>query len=237
MPDDKTKQTPDPANPGAPGASAAEGGRNDGVENFVDVVNRTLGTTFPDDETAMRSLKEREDYLNQLRGSHGKYRPILERIEAEHGGEDGAIKFMEDLTKKNDPPAAAPAAPAVDTSKFVPREQYERDNFFAANPSLKSHEVILEGLKLKFPEKSWSELKDMPEFKPVLDAESAKTNKVPLTSSNRVHVETPDQKDAEAFDAARKSPMSKRPGAMADFAITSGRAPIPPGMEEFAGKQ
>lgn len=241
----KNDQTPLPANPGAPGASAAEGGRNDGVvKNFVEVVNETLGTNFKDDETALRTLKERDDYLNQLRGSFGKFSPVLERLKAQHGGEEGAIKFMEDLTKKNDPiapaPAAAPAAaaqPTVDPSQFVPRDQYERDNFFAANPALKSHEVILEGLKLKFPDKSWAELAGLPEFKPVLDADTVKANRIPLTSSNRVHVENPDQKDAEAFKAAKDGPQAKRAERLATYAIESGRVPIPPGMEEFAGKQ
>jgi hypothetical protein len=61
----------------------------------------------------------------------------------------------------------------VDTSKFVSREQYETDTFFANNPDLKQFQPVLSALKSQNPDKSFDDLIGMDSVKPIIEKASA----------------------------------------------------------------
>ncbi len=85
-----------------------------------------------------------------------------------------ALKSWKDtysyVGKKNPQPATS--QPAVDTSNFVSKEQYEEDMWFASHQDLSEHRTLIRALK-KETGKSYSELMEHPEFKPLIEAKKA----------------------------------------------------------------
>jgi len=235
MDNNKELNTPDNnAVPRAPtDVRAGEGDGNDSVKSLSEVVNQAWGTNFKDDASALKGLQENAVF----RGKLGKYRPFIEQLENTRGGENEALKFMEDITKQ---PEQAPASqqPATaqqpSSDQFVSKEDYQKDLWFAEHADYKPHKTIVEALKKANPEKSYEEIVELPDFKSLFsaakEAESFKNSRQPLTSSTRVYTEQPGQKDADAFAAAKKS------RDFGSYLVESGRVEIPPGIEDLQKK-
>jgi len=138
-----------------------DGGGNGEAEvvTIHEVLSEALGRDFPDDVTAIKSVKDTFDYV----GKAGKYSKVVEHVMKTRGvSEDQAIKtIMSEINAQPVPvpanpatPAApaAPAAPApaplpVNESGTISREQYEADRFFDRNPQYEPHRPIIEAMR------------------------------------------------------------------------------------------
>jgi hypothetical protein len=188
---------------------------------LADVVNQQWGTSFRDDASALQGLKDNA----AMRGKLGKYRPFIERLEA-RGGEQAALKIMEDITKDQPAPQAPAPQPAPAPDAFVSKEQYERDIFFSQNPSLQPHQELLGALRAANPGKSWAEVRELPAFRPVLEADDLRNSRTPLVSSPRVVTPPSPEQKAEGLKAAI---ASKDVGT---YLVENGMVPIPKGIGE-----
>jgi len=184
------------------------------VVGLAEVVNRALGTTFQDDASAYKGLEN----TAKDRGKLGKYRPLIEQLEATKGGEFQALKVMEQLINQpnNNPVAPQPAAPqpqpqapSVDTSNFVSRDQYERDLWYGTHKELVEYAPILDALKTSNQGKSYDEVAQLPAFKTFYEkataAENLQNQRQPLVSSNRVYSNAPSEERMKDFEEAKKT--------------------------------
>jgi len=99
------------------------------VGNIAKVIGEALGKEFPDDETALKSVKDTSDYV----GKTGKAVKALEKL----GLDPDKV-----LSGEEEP--AQPTTPEIDTSKFVDMDTYNRDTFYAKNPGLLSMSKIID---------------------------------------------------------------------------------------------
>lgn len=94
-----------------------------------DILSETLGKNFSSDESALKFVKDNVSYVGKVRN----YQPLIEKIEAKHGGQGEAIKVMEEILKDQ------PKQEVVDTSKFAGREEVEalrQEMWESKNPDL-----------------------------------------------------------------------------------------------------
>lgn len=145
----------------------ADGERTDSKAtiSIKDVLSKELGKTFTSDESALKAVKDTFGYVGKV----GKVQPILQKLQAKFGGEANVLTLMENLADKGLPESK----PEVkDDSKFVSREQYELDTFFAKNSKLEPHRELIDALRIKTG-KPLSEVIELPAFKSVFDKASA----------------------------------------------------------------
>jgi hypothetical protein len=114
-------------------ASAAD---ESDVANLKDVLGKALGKEFADDESALKSVKDTFAYVGKV----GKFSKHIDALVAKTGGDDNAQKYMEQIIENAGQPAPTPV---VDDSKFISREVYEEDKFFAKNSELEEYRDIL----------------------------------------------------------------------------------------------
>lgn len=132
--------------------------KGEGVE-LKDFLSKELGKEFPTDEAALKAVKDTFSYVGKV----GKVRPLLEKLEAKYGGESKVLELLTQMEQNN------PQEPAkVDDSKFVPREQYEKDTFFSKHPELsEDHRTLLEAVAVQSG-KPLAEAMELPAFKNVV---------------------------------------------------------------------
>lgn len=134
----------DPNNLGTvpPGGSAAPGGGGENgavVESLEAVLSRELGREFPTTEAALKAVKDTFSYV----GEYGQVKPVIDTMRERAKAEGKPLAtLMAELAK----PAVTPQ---VDESRFVPRDQYETDNFFSKNPAFAENRYLIEALATK----------------------------------------------------------------------------------------
>jgi len=158
--------TPEPLSDDADVTPSDGGGADKESQDVVsvkDVLSEALGKNFADDETALKAVKDTFAYV----GKAGKVLPQFEKLKSKLGGEEQAIKFMEDIINKEE--REAPKAPEIDTSKFVPRDEFDRETFFSKNPDYEPHRELISDLKKAHPDKSLADIVGLDSFKTVYD--------------------------------------------------------------------
>lgn len=149
-----------------PLADELELGSTDGIGadleivSIKDILAEELGKEFPSDEAALKAVKDTFSYVGKV----GKYRPAIEKLESKYGGEKETIKFMEEIIGRDEQ--------KIDESKFISREQYETDTFFAKNSNLEQHRRVIEALRVSTG-KPLQEVAELPEFKGLVEKASA----------------------------------------------------------------
>jgi len=183
-----------------------------------ELINQWTGKNLPDPVAAQKAVQDTFKYV----GEYGKLKPFIDKLKASRGGEEAVIKFMEELTTQPaaQPEPAQPSQPAVepakvDESKFVSKEQYEEDMWFASNPALKEHKTLLRALK-KETGKSFDEVKEHPELKGLLEAKSARQTDTTSRSVIHSNAQVADVSSDYATDFAK---AEKGEMSWADFAI------------------
>lgn len=158
----------------APAADQSE------VANLKDVLSQALGKEFADDESALKSVKDTFSYVGKV----GKFKHYIDALVEKTGGDDNAQKYMEQILEQ-----AGQPQPAVDESKFISREQYEEDKFFAKNGELEEYREILVPLA-KASGKSLHEVAQDEKFKGLLEKAQAgdayEKSKTVLSSNPRL---------------------------------------------------
>lgn len=147
---------PDELELGSPDGTGADSE----VVSIKDILAEELGKEFPSDEAALKAVKDTFSYVGKV----GKYRPAIEKLESKYGGEKETIKFMEEIIGGNEQ--------KVDESKFISREQYNTDTFFAKNSNLEPHRKVIEAVRASTG-KSLQEVVELPELKGLVEKASA----------------------------------------------------------------
>jgi len=202
--------------PASVGGESVESTSEPSVLEAHELINQWTGKNLPDPVAAEKAVKDTFKYV----GEYGKLKPYIDKLKQSRGGEEAVLKFMEELTTQPAAPAVQPSTPAVepakvDESKFVSKEQYEEDMWFATHKELSDHKTVIRALR-KETGKSFDEVLEHPELKPLIEAKSAR--QTDTTSRSVIHsnaqvadVSTDYSSD---FAKAEKGEMS-----WADFAI------------------
>ena len=176
--------------------SSAEGLENASLA-VKDVLSETLGRKFDSDEVALKSVKETFDYV----GKAGKYAKAVQAVAKSRGvSEDEAVKIIMDSSQ---PEVIQPQqAPAVDTNKFVSREEFEEKTFYAENKDYTPFKEIISALRTQTG-KPLSEVVELDSFKSVYTksqaADEMERTKSVLTTNPRLGQAT--DKLSQAKDA------------------------------------
>lgn len=148
-----------------------------------DVLSQALNKPFPTNEAAIAAVKDTFSAV----GWAGKYKPFITALQQQHGGEEGAVRFMEQLVRGGAPANPAPAPlQGADPSKFVSKEQYDADTFFAGHPELANYRGVIENVRTATG-KSLAEVIKLPEVETLMTKakgfdEAEKTKSVLHTS-------------------------------------------------------
>jgi len=181
---------PEDTLPGGEDIAPSDGqGSESEVVELKDILKSALGKEFPDNESALKSIKDTYSFV----GKAGWYKKAVDAVATAKGlDEKGAVKYiMENLPQEPLPQTPAPQVeqPAVDQNKFISREQYENDMFFSKNPDLEPHRALLSDLQ-KATNKSLSEVVQSDAFKGIYDKAKAhdefKKSKSVLMSNPRL---------------------------------------------------
>jgi len=164
---------PEDTLPGGEDIAPSDGqGSESEVVELKDILKSALGKEFPDNESALKSIKDTYSFV----GKAGWYKKAVDAVATAKGlDEKGAVKYiMENLPQEPLPQTPAPQVeqPAVDQNKFISREQYENDMFFSKNPDLEPHRALLSDLQ-KATNKSLSEVVQSDAFKGIYDKAKA----------------------------------------------------------------
>jgi len=137
------------------------GSGTDSKEGLKDSLGKILGKEFKDDETALKSVKDTFDFV----GKAGKANAALKAVmESEGLTEDQAVDFIKNSTSGSKKESDQ-EKPEIDTSKFVPREEFEEKNFYNDNPDYKPYKKLVETFKKANPDKSREEIVQLEDFK------------------------------------------------------------------------
>lgn len=106
---------------------AAGGKENVSAEtvNLFELVNKELGTTYKDDAAALAGLKQTKDYVGRV----GQVMPFFDKAKELGIPTSKLFEAMDNTI--NNPQGTQPTA---DTSKFVTREEMDRELFYKDNP-------------------------------------------------------------------------------------------------------
>lgn len=194
--------------PNGGNGTVSEGMGNNSSAPLHEVLNEVLGTTFTSPENAVKGLKDTQNYV----GKAGKYAKAVEAVVAAKGfSEDDAVKFIMDSVQQAVAPAVveAPVAQAVDTSKLVSREEFEKTMFYKDNPELAQYQDVLSPLAQSL-NKPLSEVVEMDSVKSLIEAKKAQTesekSKSVLISSPKLGAIT--DKMTQAREAVKSGDVS-----------------------------
>lgn len=180
---------PEVSLPGGDDITPADGtGSESEVVELKDIMKSALGKEFPDNETALKSMKDTFSFV----GKAGWYKKAVEAVAQAKGlDEKGAVKYiMENLSQEQ--PSVVPTsneAPTIDPNKFVSREEYDREMYFGKNPDLEPYKGLIGDLQ-KATGKTIPEIIEMDSFKNVYSKAKAhdesEKNKSVLMSNPRL---------------------------------------------------
>ena len=136
MPEDTEDIIPDALSDEA-GVTSPDGDGTDSAPISVkDVINKTLGKDFQDDETALKAVKDTFSHV----GKFGKYQEVISKLEEKSGGEGKALESLKGMLETDT------AEMEIDTKKFVSKEQYEQDMFYSKHSEYQPYKDVLSGL-------------------------------------------------------------------------------------------
>lgn len=142
------------------GGNGAGGGESD-FSNLPlkDAIGKALGKEFPDANTAIKAVKDTFSYVSDA----SKANKAIEAVMASQGVDrDKALELISsNLGVKKEQQGQQ----QVDTSKFVPREEFEENNFYNEHSDLKPYKGLIETFVKANPGKTRTEILEIPEFK------------------------------------------------------------------------
>jgi len=129
-------------------------------KTLKDQLGEALSKKFPNDETALKAVKDTFSYVGKLKnltdldGAMGQLQKIL------NTDQKGVISRIEEITKTGG---------QVDSNRFVPREEFDRTNFYSQNPAYKPYSKLVENWAKANPDKSREEIVESDDFKEVFE--------------------------------------------------------------------
>jgi sulfur relay (sulfurtransferase) DsrF/TusC family protein len=159
------------------------GGSSANQKEIHKVLGEKLGKEFKDEASALKAV---EDTFKYVSGA-SKARKALEAVMQSKGlNEEQAIAYIESSALKQED--------KIDTSKFVPREQFEESQFYNEKPEYRAHKALIETFVKANPGKSRAEVLEIPEvketLKKVISHDTIEKQKSVLHSNPRIGMST-----------------------------------------------
>ena len=182
---------------------AAEGG--EGADNsqqdvsLKDQLGKALGKEFPDDETALKSVKDTFSFVGEI-GNIKELKSAMGQLQKVFNTDQkGVLLKVDEIVKTG-------GTGKIDPTKFVSKEDFDRSSFYLNNPNYKPYNRLIETYQKANPDKSREEVVEMDDFKEDFDKikahDEAEGSKSVLKSSSRLGKVT--DKISEAREAQGK---------------------------------
>lgn len=164
--------------------------------DVLSAINSATNRSYKTTEEALKGIQETVSYVGKV----GKYKGIIEAIEAANGGEKGAIEALKSVAgQKNDASSHQP----VDDDVKRQIEELREENFFIANSNLAPHKELIK--RLKKPGQSLSDV--VSENKDIIDrfvaSEEIQGSRSIIHSNSRTVVDESDY--AKDFKKAKET--------------------------------
>lgn len=165
-----------------------------------EVLERELGKKFSDEQSALKAVKDTFNYV----GKAGKYQKAVESVMQSKGlSEDDAISFIANTSKAQ--------SQEVDMSKYATREELQERDFYSEKPDLKPYQATINAFRKANPDKTLSEVIELPEVKGILDKAIAQD-----TVAKQKSVLHSNQKIGIASDKMTKAREASQQGNVAE---------------------
>lgn len=114
-----------------------------------EAASKILGKEFPDTASAAKALKDTFGYVARA----GEGIKIVDSVMSQKGFKTSkeAVEFINTLVSGQQPPKEEkpvvekqPEAPKIDPKEFVPRSEFDQQNFYSNHPEYKGHEKLVE---------------------------------------------------------------------------------------------
>jgi len=179
-----------------------DGGEADKSQEDVglkDKLGEALGKEFPDDETALKAVKDTFSYVGEI-GNIKELKSVMGQLQKIFNTDQkGVLNKVEEIAKTG-------GTGKIDPTKFVAKDDFERSNFYLNNPDYKPYSRLVETYYKANPDKSREEIVEMDEFKEDFEKikahDEAEKAKSVLKSSPRLGRVT--DKISEAKEAQNK---------------------------------
>lgn len=193
------ENNPDDSQPGADGSATAD---NSNVSNsaVLEAINSATNRSYKSEEEALKGIQETVSYVGKV----GKYKNIIEAIEAANGGEAGAIEALKKVSNNT---TAQPNSNNDDIRSEL--EALREENFFIANSELASQKELIK--RLRKPGQSLNDV--ISENKDILD--QLKTSVESQQSKSIIHSNSRTVVEDSDYQADMKK--AKETGNWAEF--------------------
>lgn len=193
------ENNPDDSQPGADGSATAD---NSNVSNsaVLEAINSATNRSYKSEEEALKGIQETVSYVGKV----GKYKNIIEAIEAANGGEAGAIEALKKVSNNT---TAQPNSNNDDIRSEL--EALREENFFIANSELASQKELIK--RLRKPGQSLNDV--ISENKDILD--QLKTSVEGQQSKSIIHSNSRTVVEDSDYQADMKK--AKETGNWAEF--------------------
>ena len=123
-----------------------------------DKINETLGKEFKDEETALKAIKDTFAHVGDV-GKLDTLKGVMGELQRIHNtNEEGVLEILKAQTVPSSPEPNDQTPPP--SGDFVPRKEYDENQFYADNPDLKVHKGIIEAFRSK-PENQGKSISDL----------------------------------------------------------------------------
>ena len=161
-----------------------EGGEETGDSpgaSIKDQLGKALGKEFPDDETALKAVKDTFSYVGKLKNLES-LDTAMDQLQKVLGTDQrGVIEKVEEITK---------TSVQEKSGEFVPRAEFDKTNFYSQKPEYAPYKKLVETFKKANPEQSREEIVESDDFKEdfakIKAHDESETSKSVLKSSPRL---------------------------------------------------
>lgn len=167
--------------------------------SLKDKLGEALGKEFPDDETALKAVKDTFNFVGEI-GNIKELKSAMGQLQKVFNTDQkGVLNKVDEIVKTG-------GTGKIDPTKFVAKSDFDRSNFYLNNPDYKPYTRLVEIYQKANPDKSREEIVEMDDFKEDFDKikahDETEKSKSVLKSSPRLGKMT--DKISEAREAADK---------------------------------
>lgn len=171
--------------------------------SLKDQLGEALGKQFPDDETALKAVKDTFSFVGEI-GNIKELKSVMGQLQKVFNTDQkGVLLKVDEIAKTG-------GTGKIDPTKFVSKEAFDRSSFYLNNPDYKPYTRLIETYQKANLDKSREEIVEMDDFKEDFDKikahDEAEGTKSVLKSSSRLGKVT--DKISEAREAQGKGDQS-----------------------------
>jgi len=135
-----------------------EADKSQGDVSLKDKLGEALGKKFPDDETALKAVKDTFNFVGEI-GNIKELKSAMNQLQKVFNTDQkGVIKRIDEIVKTG-------GTGKIDPNQFVAKDDFDRSNFYLNNPDYKPYSRLVETYVKANPGKSREEIVEMDEFK------------------------------------------------------------------------